>query len=57
MVVTWRAGDQELRLSANLSERPQDFPRAPGRVIWHEGGAISHDTLPAWAVRWTVAGE
>jgi malto-oligosyltrehalose trehalohydrolase len=53
--VRWRsAEDRELRLCANLSDEPRDFPAAHDRVIWHEGGKPDGATLPPWTVRWTV---
>jgi malto-oligosyltrehalose trehalohydrolase len=54
LFVSWRAGEQRLRLSANLSDKPVEFPHDRGRVIWHEGGTPNSATLPAWAVRWTI---
>jgi 1,4-alpha-glucan branching enzyme len=53
--VSWRAGDgHRLRLCANLSDEPREFPTAYDRVVWHEGGAPRETTLPPWTVRWTV---
>ena len=54
--VSWRVTDgRRLRLSANLSDEPQDFPLDRGQVVWHEGGAPQHGALPPWTVRWTIA--
>jgi malto-oligosyltrehalose trehalohydrolase len=53
--VSWRSGERHrLRLCANLSDAPCEFPTAYDRVIWHEGGAPRETTLPPWTVRWTV---
>jgi maltooligosyltrehalose trehalohydrolase len=54
--VSWHCGDGgRLRLCANLSAAPVDFPLDRGRVIWHEGGKPADMTLAPWSVRWTLA--
>jgi malto-oligosyltrehalose trehalohydrolase len=53
--VSWSAGEgRRLRLSANLSDDPCEFPLDRGRAIWHEGGAPGRTGLPPWTVRWTL---
>ncbi len=55
MRVSWRAGSRlQLRLSANLSDDPQECPLDAGRVIWHEGGPPNGGSLAPWTVRWTL---
>jgi malto-oligosyltrehalose trehalohydrolase len=49
------ARNRELRLSANLSPQPNEFPYDDGRVIWHEGGKPVESVLQPWSVRWTLA--
>jgi malto-oligosyltrehalose trehalohydrolase len=54
--IRWHCDRQrELRLAANLSSRPQDFPYDDGRVLWHEGGKPEVTMLAPWSVRWTLA--
>jgi malto-oligosyltrehalose trehalohydrolase len=53
--VNWRTlQHQHLRLAANLSDSRQEFPLDRARVLWHEGGAPSGNSLPPRAVRWTL---
>jgi malto-oligosyltrehalose trehalohydrolase len=53
--VSWSAGSgRRLRLSANLSDEPHEFPLDRGRVIWHEGASPARSELPPWTVRWTL---
>jgi 1,4-alpha-glucan branching enzyme len=54
--VRWEcARGRELRLSANLSPIPVDFPYDDGRVLWHEGPKPQYSQLSPWSVRWTLA--
>jgi maltooligosyltrehalose trehalohydrolase len=54
--VSWHCGDAgRLRLGANLSDAPVEFPLDLGRVIWHEGEKPAETTLAPWSVRWTTA--
>jgi maltooligosyltrehalose trehalohydrolase len=46
---------RELRLAANLSGSPHEFPYDHGRVLWQEGGKPDDGLMPAWSVRWTLA--
>jgi maltooligosyltrehalose trehalohydrolase len=48
------ARGRELRLSANLSTRAQEFPYDDGRVLWHEGDKPQEMVLAPWSVRWTL---
>ncbi len=54
--VRWEcARNRELRLSANLSSRANEFPYDGGRVLWHEGEKPAECVLAPWSVRWTLA--
>ncbi len=56
--VSWRAGpDLQLRLSANLSDDPREWPLDSGRVIWHEGSPPNGGLLAPWTVRWTLVDD
>lgn len=51
--VRWRIGfDGTLVLSANLSEKPVEFPSVPDRSVWSEGDCGL--ALGPWSVRWSV---
>jgi malto-oligosyltrehalose trehalohydrolase len=53
--VSWHCGEaRRLRLCANLSDEPVEFPLDLGRVIWHEGEKPVETTLAPWSVRWTT---
>jgi hypothetical protein len=54
--VQWRCENRVwLQLDANLSAQPSvAFDRCEGRIVWIEGECDEPNTLPAWAVRWTV---
>jgi hypothetical protein len=51
--VRWGIGfDGTLVLSANLSEKPVEFPSVPDRSLWSEGDCGL--ALGPWSVRWSV---
>ncbi len=57
VLVRWECGrGRELRLSANLSAQPREFPYDDGRVLWHEGEKPQENVLAPWSVRWTLRG-
>ncbi len=56
VVVCWGvSGERELRLYANLCDRPNEkFPPTEGRILWHEGPEPRGAELGAWTVRWAL---
>lgn len=54
--VRWRLATGELRLDANLSDRPGDaLSPLLGTVIWERGGMTAETTPGPWSVRWSFA--
>ncbi len=53
--VTWHSSDRRrLRLAANLTASPVEFPADDAPVVWHEGPPPQGSTLGPWTVRWTL---
>jgi malto-oligosyltrehalose trehalohydrolase len=53
--VSWSCGDGRLlRVLANLSAEPHEFPFDDAPVIWHEGAKPEWSLLAPWSVRWTL---
>ena len=55
ILVHWNIGHADLRMRANLSQRPSALlPRNIGEIIWLEGTAPDDQILGPWSVHWSI---
>ena len=53
--VMWGLDGEELRMDANLSDRPSGlFHPNEGRTLWQEGAELEASALERWSVRWSL---
>jgi malto-oligosyltrehalose trehalohydrolase len=57
ITVRWQAGEAELRLALNLSDRScrWEGDGEGSELLWHEGPAPAADSLGPWSCRWILA--